>query len=294
MHKQFLLSALFSLIFVSVAEAQKEKVTVEWHAITGKDNEFAMLMPKGYKEDSKNEHYLGKPPSGIKVEAHNFVYRYINGVVLMMEYYKGKIKDIQPVLLEREKLNDVAPEIVGDFAIKRFSKTAKNLVVKIDHYVVKDRLYVIKTYSDTEKEAISLAFRQSVRLAAGSEIVAPNAPKDAKTTSLPKILEISVSEEDTQILSPKDVDREAIVIQAPRPSFTLEQRQGRAWVLIKLRLLLSATGKVTDVTVISSSGKMIERPAIETAKRTIFIPAQKGGRLVSTYKEVEYKWELSR
>lgn len=284
-----LLTVLLALAFSVVGQAPAKDAPVKWEALNGKNKEFVVFMPAGYQSASRGTYYPGRSSSGTaKVSLHNTLYRYINGVVLIMEYFEGKAKPIQDHFIEREKLTDVAAETFGDFAVKRFSEVRGKQIIKINHFALEDRLYVIKSYSDTDNNPISTGFFQSVRLNLATGRTAPNAPPGTKETALPNLIEMLASADDTQVLLSKDVDRDAIVIYTPRPSFSFRERQGLGEASVKLKLLLSATGKVTDVKVVSSSTKVVEQAAIEAAKKTIFVPAQKDGRLVATYKTTEY------
>ena len=64
-------------------------------------------------------------------------------------------------------------------------------------------------------------------------------------------------------------------------------------VEVALKMVLRKTGKVTDVTVLQSSGCSYDREAIKAASKLKFDPALKDGQPVSQYAEVRYKTEIS-
>ncbi|MGB7201749.1 MAG: energy transducer TonB [Pyrinomonadaceae bacterium] len=265
--------------FVHQAQTLPKESKVEWQALSGVKKEFSIYFPAGSRSVEDSGKYLGP-----KRSLHKIVYRHINGVLLMMEYYEGDAEALQKHLIYREKLTDVAAETFGDFTIKHFSQIKNTQAVKIDHFLLKDRMYVVKAFSAEENDPISVAFLRSVRLTAASGIFTPNDPAGSKETKFQSLTEKTFPIDDSQIFSSKDVDREAITLYAPKVS----SGRGLGDGSVKLRLFLSATGKVTDVTVISSSNKSLERPTVEAAKQTLFIPAQKNGQLVATYKENNY------
>jgi TonB family protein len=284
---RFILIIVLTMVsaFASLGQTLPNESKVEWQALSGKKNEFSISIPVGYGSVVKSGLSLGP-----RVTLRKIVYRQINGVLLMMEYYEGDPKEIQKHLIYREKLTDVAAETFGDFKIKHFSKVKNRQTVKIDHYLLEDRMYVVRTYSDAENDAISSAFFQAVRLTAASGVFAPNKPSGSKETTLPSLIEKILPTDDSQIFSSEDVDRDAIMLNEPRPS----SGRGLGEGTVKLRLLLSATGKVTEVKVMSSANKSLERLTIEVAKQTQFIPAQKNGQLVATYKENNYMFTTVR
>lgn len=287
-----LLAVLLALAFSVVGQAPTKDAPVKWEALNGKNKEFVVFMPAGYQSTGRRSNSFAP-----RITLHNTQYRYINGVVLMMEYYEGEPKEIQKSLIYREKLTDVEPELFGDFAIKRFSKVTDKQSIKIHHIAIQDRLYVVRSYSDDENNPISVGFFQSIRLFETAKSIAPNTPQGSNDTPLPNLIEKVTPSDDTQVFLPKDVDREAIIIYSPRTSFPIRERRGLGEVSVKLKLLLSSTGKVTGVNVVSSSTnstKLLERSFIEAAKKTIFIPAQKEGRLVATYMESGYMMVVGR
>lgn len=284
---RFILITILMVVpaFVSLAQTLPKESKVEWQTFSVKKNELSISIPAGYGSAVKSGLTLGP-----RVTLRKIVYRQINGVLLMMEYYEGDGEDIQKHLIYREKLTDVAAETFGNFTIKHFSKVKGAQTVKIDHYLLEDRLYVVKTYSAAEDDPISSSFFQSVRLTAASGIFAPNAPSGSKETKLPSLIENIVPTDDSQIFSSKDVDREAIILYLPKAPSGRGLGEGS----LKLRLLLSATGKVTEVKVVSSSNKSLDSLTIEAAKQMLFIPAQKNGQLVATYKEQSYMFVSGR
>ena len=136
--------------FVGLSQTLPKESKVEWQVLSGKKNELSLSIPASYRSVVRPGKYLGP-----RVSLHNIVYRQINGVLLMMEYYEGDPKDIQKSLIYREKLTDVEPETFGEFTIKHFSKVTDKQTVKIDHYFLEDRLYVVKAYFAGENDLIS-------------------------------------------------------------------------------------------------------------------------------------------
>jgi TonB family protein len=60
-------------------------------------------------------------------------------------------------------------------------------------------------------------------------------------------------------------------------------------VHVSLRVVLRKSGKVTDVTIVKSSGCSYDREAIKAVLKLKFNPAVKGGQPVSQYSGIEYR-----
>ena len=57
-----------------------------------------------------------------------------------------------------------------------------------------------------------------------------------------------------------------------------------------MRLLFSSSGKVTKIENISNSARELADAAVKAAEKIQFLPAEKNGKLVSTYKTIEYNF----
>lgn len=295
----FLLALGSGVVFsqtASPALAVSNEKAVKWENIGGKNNEFMLSMPAGYLAVSDADYYMGKPSSGAaRVEKQIILARIFNGVILFMEYYEGNADNIQKELLEREKLAAGKEEMINGFTVKHFTKNTENRVHRIQHFSIKNRLYVVKTIAQSENDKIVKAFFESVRLINQSTAAAPNAAPGAKSTSLPMLVERAAVADDANAIPESEADRKPIILKNVRPQFTFEMRQNLGGQgKFKLRALFSSTGKITDVEVLQSPSKITEKAVIEAAKQTIFLPAEKGGKPVSVYKMIEYSFESGR
>ena len=64
-------------------------------------------------------------------------------------------------------------------------------------------------------------------------------------------------------------------------------------VYVSLRVVLRKSGKVTDLTVVKSSGCSYDQEAIRVVKKLKFNPAIKSGQQVSQYSNIEYNTSAS-
>ena len=270
--------------------------TVKWTSLSGKNNEFIFYIPENYLSVSKSDYYLGGSLNnlGAHVNTELKVARYVNGVVLMMNYYEGDAKEIQKSIIDSEKLSLTATQDVNGFQEKTFSEAKNKLYSKIQHFQIKNRLYIVKSISSSENNEIVQAFFESIRLVNNKITTTPNALKDVKSAALPVLTEPDLQmSEDAEPIAEKDADRKVIILNFSGLKFPLNSAGHLSSGKIKVKILYSSTGKVTNVEVIESSAKELEKIAIESMKNTVFIPAEKDGKLVSVYKIQEYQFGSS-
>lgn len=60
-------------------------------------------------------------------------------------------------------------------------------------------------------------------------------------------------------------------------------------VQVSLRVVFRKSGKVTDVTIVKSSGCSYDQEAIKAVRKLKFDPAVKAGQQVSQYSDIEYR-----
>jgi TonB family protein len=251
-------------------------------------------MPAGYLSAGDGDYYMAKPSVGAYVRNQLIIARFINGTLLLLEYYEGDAKNIQKTLQEREKLIFDKEETINNFQVKKISGKSENRFHKVQHFLIKNRLYAVKAISISEDNQIAKAFFESIRLINQTKTIAINAPLGAATTSLPKLTEREAEMlDDSKAIPANEADRKLLILKNARPKFSFEARNGIGAARLRLKVLFSSSGKITNVEVLESPSKLLEKEAVEAAKKTIFIPAEKDGKLVSVYKIIEQSFEIT-
>lgn len=286
-----LVSSSYSQNVADKSSSVKGKA-VKWEALSGKNNEFIFYVPEGYVTTSDGDYYKGGPINvGARVGKELKVARYINGVVLIMEYYEGEAKQIQKILEEKENPAPIKTDEINGFQVKTFSENKAKQFFRTQHFQIKNRLYVMKSVSFSENNEIIKGFFKSIKLVNKNTSIAPNALTDTKAVSLPVLNEqASPMLDDSNAVVEKDVDRKVIILKISRPKFPFDIIRNLSSGRFKIKILYSSSGKVTNVEVLESPSKELEKIAIESAKNTIFIPAEKDGKLVSVYKTEEFSF----
>jgi TonB family protein len=90
----------------------------------------------------------------------------------------------------------------------------------------------------------------------------------------------------------KDVTQRAVISFKPEPGFTEEARKNNVTGIVRLRAVLSASGEVTNVSVIKGLPSGLTEKAISAARQIKFRPAQKDGHTVSQYIVLEYNFNI--
>jgi len=95
-----------------------------------------------------------------------------------------------------------------------------------------------------------------------------------------------------EIYSTKEVDLKARITKFFPPEYSEEARKHHVTGVVILKVVLSATGEVANVQVISGLPYGLSDKAIEAAKKTKFVPAMKNGKYVATWMQMEFNFNL--
>ena len=90
----------------------------------------------------------------------------------------------------------------------------------------------------------------------------------------------------------REVDQKPSGIKKPMPSYPREARTSGVQGTVILRCIFSATGKVTNVRVVSGLPLGLTERAIAAAEKIQFRPAMKDGKPVSVWMQLEYNFNV--
>ena len=90
----------------------------------------------------------------------------------------------------------------------------------------------------------------------------------------------------------REVDRKAVSVMKPEPTYTDEARQNAIVGTVVLKVVLTSDGKVTNIITAAGLPYGLTEKAIEAAKKIKFVPAVKGGKFVSMWMQLEYNFNL--
>ncbi len=89
-----------------------------------------------------------------------------------------------------------------------------------------------------------------------------------------------------------NVSVRAIITFKPEPGFTEEARKNNVTGIVRLRAVLSASGEVSNLSVVKGLPDGLTEKAMQAARQIKFRPAQKDGRTVSQYVVLEYNFNI--
>ena len=99
-------------------------------------------------------------------------------------------------------------------------------------------------------------------------------------------------EDYNRTFAPKDVSQKARIISRPEPQYTEEARKNQISGTVVLRAVLGSNGSVSGIRAVSGLPFGLTEKAIAAAHQIKFVPAQKDGRAVSQYIQIEYNFNL--
>jgi len=89
-----------------------------------------------------------------------------------------------------------------------------------------------------------------------------------------------------------EVTKKALITFKPQPDYTEEAGNNGVEGVVRLRAVLDASGKVTNISVIKGLPDGLTRRAVEAARKIKFRPAERDGRKVSQHVVLEYIFSL--
>ena len=94
------------------------------------------------------------------------------------------------------------------------------------------------------------------------------------------------------VLTINSVDRKFMIFMKPEPRYTDEVRQKKFVGTVVIKAVASANGSVVNIEVKQGLPAGLTEQAIEALKKMKFMPAAKDGKLVSTWMQLEFNFNL--
>jgi hypothetical protein len=95
-----------------------------------------------------------------------------------------------------------------------------------------------------------------------------------------------------QIYKGRETTRKAAVVSKPQPLYTEEARRNQVTGTVRLRLVATASGKITNIVAVTLLPGGLTENSILAATHIKFVPAVKDGRRVSQYITIEYNYNI--
>lgn len=88
----------------------------------------------------------------------------------------------------------------------------------------------------------------------------------------------------------KDVDKKAVIRELPQPGYTQEAMDNHVSGVVRLRVVLCPSGKLSNMTVIKGLPDGLTEKAVAAARGIKFTPAEKDGQKVAQFQLLEYNF----
>jgi TonB family protein len=95
-----------------------------------------------------------------------------------------------------------------------------------------------------------------------------------------------------EVYSTKELTKRISIVSKPEPGYTEEARKNSIQGTVTLRVLFASNGSVSSVTPLKRLPDGLTEKAIAAAKQIKFVPAEKDGRKVSTWGQVNYAFNI--
>jgi TonB family protein len=264
--------------------------------VTADGGEFFILMP------SKPAIYVinHDAPLMIKEELLDIDKEYVASTyhgraVYLVHIYKtpdpkGALKNLlennyPPLIFEREIT-------LGRYKGRQYRRNGAGFYSSVQGFRTRHYVYVVEVAARDKDDPAVSRFLSSLRLG-GENSTAGAIEVTSETRSTPDPSPAPAAlEELSQKTGVKEVTRKAVLLLKPEPPFTKEGRKARTRGAVVLRLVLSSSGQTTGIRVVQGLGHGLTEGAVEAAKYIRFLPAEKDGRPVSQYMQVEYHFEV--
>lgn len=274
------LLACISIMLASVANAQTSNAS--WLRYTVKGEEFSVTLPVEPAMKTSDAFVVRLKKSRLErvIEAKDgdLVYR-----IYVYENPKPRqsLKEFITEQTERSDLNLTFERDlnVGKFAGQQYSSRDRDFPSTEQYFATEGRLYRFMVRGATAEHAGVQPFFASVTLGKKQEGI--------------EVIEGGLAAETEQrFFTGKEVDTKARLISKPEPSYTAAAKQNQVVGTVVLKVVFSASGKVTNIRVAHGLPDGLTERAIEAARKIKFVPASREGKFVSMWMQLEYNFNL--
>lgn len=274
------LLACISIMLASVANAQTSNAS--WLRYTVKGEEFSVTLPVEPAMKTSDSFVVRLKKSRLErvIEAKDgeLVYR-----IYVYENPKPRqsLKEFITEQTERSDLNLTFERDlnVGKFAGQQYSSHDRDFPSTEQYFATEGRFYRFMVRGATADHAGVQPFFASVTLGKKQEGI--------------EVIEGGLAAETEQkFFTGKEVDTKARLISKPEPSYTAAAKQNQVVGTVVLKVVFSASGKVTNIRVAHGLPDGLTERAIEAARKIKFVPASREGKFVSMWMQLEYNFNL--
>jgi TonB family protein len=291
--KLLLLFTCFIIVSSAEVGAQQRGIGpgVSWRIYTVKDEEFSVSLPGAPAMMTSN----GLRKGGGKRRLERLLKTSYGGV----DYYIEAFENPEPrqsleQFVAEEGLNsnyDRGTErklTIDGFAGLEYSSSNNNTPARMQIFATEKHLYrFIARGPGAGQPSVDALFFSTIKLGKKLDgVEVSNGSGDS-----PSPLQSDTGE---RIFSGREIDTKARLLSKPEPPYTEDARNYQVAGTVILKAILSKTGKVDNIRVVSGLPYGLTKQAIEAAKGIKFTPATKDGKPVSMWIQLEYNFSPTR
>ena len=261
----------------------------DWQRYEVKGQEFSARFPV-VPAMNTFDRYIDKLQ---KHRSQSMITAYADGVVYAIYTFENPNRR-QPLdeVITEFYTNETGHDITRDgFHGKEFSHKTSDLSSESQFYITEQSIYLFSATGSTLGNAVAgiPKFFSSIKLTKKPKGIAlVNGPGE-QPNAAPAGLN---GQNETRVLTGKEVSGKARVVAKPEPEYTEEARKSQIQGTVVLRVVFSSAGAVTNIRAVSGLPNGLTERAIAAARQIRFIPATKDGHFVSMYIQLEYNFNL--
>lgn len=268
-----------------------------WARYTGKGEAFTVLLPE-------------QPTATTTVRPVRFIlardaerYRgtryaaYSDGVVYIIYSFPRRSEPLQQLFDEFTERYARTQQVVSTRDLNLNGATGQRYIITfggvdgvLDFYLTDKRIYILHVVGGDENNPSIKRFLESFTIGNADKTsdsaaieIKPNSNKSWQVDNPPDL---------GPIFSSREVTRKAVIVIKPNPQYSEEAREGRVSGTVILKVVLSSSGKITNIEAEKSLPRGLTEKAMEAARQIKFVPAMKDGKFASQRVQVEYNFSV--
>lgn len=263
-----------------------------WQKLSTKEDNFSVMLPARPEITGHRNFTFGR--NGEFIDEERIASVYHNGVVYLVRMYATsnprRLLSKYPSLVQLPDAEE-SNVTVGGIEGKQYVIKREGYVHFVRLFATKKRLYVLEAATRDENNADIRRFISSLTLGDAASTGAAN-DQPVQAAGANSHVELLPVASGLEPLSEKEVTRPAVIIYKPQPTYLNSAKALQVSGTLVFRMVLSASGEVTDIKVMQGLGGGLSEAGTQTVKAIKFIPAEKDGRLVPQYATVSYNFVL--
>jgi TonB family protein len=287
--KRILISISWLILVATVALGQ----TADWKRYTVKDEAFSVTFPTlpamaTYREFVDR---FGK------LRRQRLLGAYADGLVYTVSCSLNPEYELLEDFIEQEIFTHSTFDRTSERDLKRNGFSGKQYIAPdkvagtVQIFLIGNAIYRFQVFGAPTDDARVQQYFSSIVLgkkASGIEVTdGVGVPYESDAES-----KAQTHENNAMPLIGKQVERKAVLVMKPEPTYTDEARRNGIAGTVVLKVVFSSDGSVMNIRTVTGLPYGLTERAIEAARKIKFVPGVKDGKFVSMWMQLEYNFNL--